>query len=494
MTILLAVTLLLMPMLGGTAYADEPAVIRIVQYGEAGARNMEFFETVLAPKVKEDLNIDLQMDFVSWGATDQIAIRCASGEKFAFMCGITAATFFSWNKAGYFATIDEQMVREVAPKYIESRMGNDSFFASKFGSDIVLLPMGATAYFNMYDNFAVRNDLLLEVGMDHSQIKTVEDFELALEKVHEAHPEMYLIKNVNHFIRQFDNWFSMDGEPVMFDEPTPYVICTVNLMDDSDKVISWLESDYFKKLCNLTHDWFQKGYLTVEHLTDQSIVETAWLNGECFSSFAGPNQVYDHEVRVNGVLLEGAETRYVKLYPENPNFISKDYDWAFAISSADQDNVVNYLRFFNWVYESEENYRLALYGVEGIDYTIKDDGSLESITTDSFLHSWMCRTLMYDPINTEKFDPAEVDQYMQMSNDALLSKKTGFSFDTTAVQTEEALLTAIIQEKVKPIVHGLYPYDETFPAVLEELKAAGLDKYVAEYQRQFSEFMAGKNK
>lgn len=53
-------------------------------------------------------------------------------------------------------------------------------------------------------------------------------------------------------------------------------------------------------------------------------------------------------------------------------------------------------------------------------------------------------------------------------------------------------LNALITEKVQPFVYGIGDFDADFPAVLEELKAAGLDTYVAEYQRQFSEFMANK--
>ena len=93
---------------------------------------------------------------------------------------------------------------------------------------------------------------------------------------------------------------------------------------------------------------------------------------------------------------------------------------------------------------------------------------------------------------SDKYDADEVQAYLDFDNNAIYSKKTGFVFDVTPVQTENALLTAIIQEKVQPIGFGLGSYDEDFPEVLEELKAAGLDKYIEEYQKQFSEFMAGK--
>lgn len=46
---------------------------------------------------------------------------------------------------------------------------------------------------------------------------------------------------------------------------------------------------------------------------------------------------------------------------------------------------------------------------------------------------------------------------------------------------------------MNPISSGFVDYEEALPAAIEKLKQAGLDKYVEEYQRQFSEFMAKKN-
>ena len=59
--------------------------------------------------------------------------------------------------------------------------------------------------------------------------------------------------------------------------------------------------------------------------------------------------------------------------------------------------------------------------------------------------------------------------------------------------TELAMLTSIYDEKLKPMMWGFLDYEENIDSVIEEMKAAGLDTYVAEYQRQFSEFYAQQN-
>ena len=95
----------------------------------------------------------------------------------------------------------------------------------------------------------------------------------------------------------------------------------------------------------------------------------------------------------------------------------------------------------------------------------------------------------YDP----SFDQETIDEYEHWDDDAVFSKMTGFSFDTTPVTTEVAMLTSIYDEKLKPMMWGLMDYEENIDSVIEEMKAAGLDTYVAEYQRQFSEFYAQQN-
>lgn len=466
----------------------ETASLRLVMYGEAGSRNTEFFKNELHDKVMEDLNIDLKVDYVPWGANDQIATMCASGEKFAFMMTNTLATFGTWAQSGYFSTFDEEMIKETAPAYLESRMGNNSFSASKYKGDIVLIPVGGNVYSSMYDNFNIRNDILNEVNWDVSDIRTYDDLVEAMKAVKEAKPDLALVKDVKHLVRGLD---SIYGDGAIFDEPSPMELVAVNLADDSDEVISWLESDYFANLCHLTQDWYDMGFITVEHVTDQSIYETAYNNGQCLTGFGGVATIYHHGVSENGVELENGDMRYLKL-DDNPYFITKDYDWAWAVSSADQDNVENYMRLFNWIYESKENYMFALYGVEGTDYKYDENGQIQKVTQDDFLYSWLFKTLAYEPISDPQYDPAEVEEYMNVDSTAIISKRTGFVFDSSAVETEAALLTAIVQEKVKPIAYGISDYDTEFPGVLEELKAAGLDKYVEEYQRQFSEFMKTK--
>lgn len=40
--------------------------------------------------------------------------------------------------------------------------------------------------------------------------------------------------------------------------------------------------------------------------------------------------------------------------------------------------------------------------------------------------------------------------------------------------------------------NGFVNFDENYPAAVEKLKAAGIDEYIAEVQRQYDEFLVSK--
>lgn len=465
---------------------EEPASIRLVQFGAAGDRNTEFFENEFHDRVLEELNIDVKVEFLAWGTEEQVGTMLASGEKFAFYCATTRQQFGTWGTKGYFATMDEAMFEEYAPAYLEARMGH-GFECAKFGNDIVLIPVSATSRSGHLDNISIRNDLLNEVGWDVSDIETYDDYIAAIKAVQEKYPDMKAFRGANHMAKVLNSVIAPDG--AVFQNNLMSPICVVDYGDpDSDEVISWLESDYFANLTKIMEDWYAMGFIDTDVIIDYTVYENAWTSGNCISTAGSIDNIYDHQI---STVEEEVDVQYLSLN-DRPTVLMKDYDWAWGISAAEQDNVESYLKFFNWMYESKENYMYCLYGVEGIDYTIAEDGAIEVISTDSFFPAWMHRTLYYEPLSEEIYDAEEIAEFMAIDDNAIVAKDIGFSFNSSAVEVEEAALNVIISEKVDPIAYGFGNYEKDFPAVLEELKAAGLDKYVAEYQRQFSEFMANK--
>lgn len=461
------------------AYAEEdPAELRLVMYGTAGTRNTEFWENEFHEKILEDLNIDLSVEYVPWGEGSVLTTMLASGEKFGLMTILSGSQDLA--RKGLLATFDEEMIKEVAPDYLEARMGLGFEFTTYKG-DILSIPMGAIAYSGAQDNFTVRNDILNQVGWDYTQIETYDDLMDAIAAVHAEFPDLTILASTGFLSKALSSVYApgTNFKPEGFcviDESKP----------DSDEVINWYESEYFEKLCKMMQEWHELGYIDMEYLTDVSFHKTEWDNDKALLNFGAPKHIYLHSDATDP---EGMDRQYLSIN-DTPCVMTRNYDWGFSASIADQDNTENWMRLFNWIYESEENYRFALYGVEGKDYEVGEDGKIERLTEDQFIYTWQCSTLLYEDLSM--YDPEEVEAYLNFDSNSVVSKAAGFSFDSTPVQAQEAALSAIIGEKIVKIGTGLGDFDAEFPAILEELKANGLDEYVAEYQRQFSEFMASK--
>lgn len=461
----------------------DPVSLRIVMYGDAGSRNMEVFQNEIHDKALEDINVDLKVELVPWtGGSDQIITMAAAGEGFAFMSTVTEGQAIT--SKGLNAVFEEEMFDELAPNYKKARMGR-GFDCARYKGDIITIPCGAYPSSAINDNFSIRNDILNKVDWDVSKIKSYDDLMAAIAAVHAEYPNMTIMRGVDNLFRALISVAATDGA---FIKDYPTSICVVDeSKPDSDEVVSLMESDYFKNYCKIAKEWFELGYLTAENLTDPSAEAAAWQSGNCLMAFGGAGSLYDH----SHSNVPEADVHYLKI-DTLPNLLMADSNSAWMFTKPEQDKLRDWIRFFDWMYASKDNYMLCLYGVEGQDWQYQEDGSVETLTQDAFFYPWMHQTLYYDEISAERFEQEEIDAFIHFDDEAVYSKKIGFAFDETPVAAESARLKAIIDEKVKPIAWGVGDYDKDFPAVLEELKEAGLDRYVEEYQKQFSDFMSTK--
>ncbi len=134
----------------------------------------------------------------------------------------------------------------------------------------------------------------------------------------------------------------------------------------------------------------------------------------------------------------------------------------------------------------------CLYGEEGKDWAYDENGRLtlisETARGDGFFYEWMFRNSHY-----QKFGPDVSDEYIATyetwDNEAIPSAMLGFAFDNTGF---EAIETACLEafKQVDPILYGFVDFDTEYPKALEAMKAAGIDEYVAEVNRQLEAFLA----
>ncbi len=454
--------------------------LRLIFYGDMSSRREEFFKNEFHDAVLKDLNIDLTVEFLPWGSDTSVSTMLASGESFAIEYIVAN---YDWHTKGYLAEIDESLLEEHLPALIKARGENNGFECTKYNGKIYAVPFGNKPYAGSMQYFDIRGDILDELGYKPSDINTLEKLEILMAECKEKYPQMRIVTNPDFL--PYALWSYCGEGTRSLNEGNDFVY--VNEEEDGDTVYSYFESEGFKNLCEITARWAQLGYLDKDLITNPSQGEADWNTANCLSRNGMPGSLISTSLKTAN---PKAYETMVKIGSQ-VNIKNKDYDWGIAISASDKENVPRWLDLFNWMYLDQEHFNFCVYGVEGKDYEVTEDGSVNKLVSDSFIDSWFMEAIPYN-VYDSSFPQETIDEYEHFDDDAVFSKLTGFSFDTTPVATEVAMLTSIYDEKLKPMSLGFLDYDENIDSVVAELKAAGLDTYIAEYQRQFSEFYAQK--
>ena len=467
---------------GEALQSGEPVELRMIMYGDMTTRRDEFFKNEFHDAVLEQLNIDLTIEMLPWGSdTTTVSTMLASGEDFAVYCILAN---YDWAGKGYLAKFPMDSIEKLMPEYLAMRGDND-FSCVLHEGEVYTIPFGSIPRSgNMY-GYEVRNDILKEVGYEASEITTYEELTAAFDAVKAAYPNLRTCASTPQMIAPAvcgsDNEYFTNIGAVLIDDIS--VIAAINELEEGDTVYSFVETEYFKDLCNLSAEWLEKGYTNEDLLTNPTQPLADWYAGQCLSVYGTPGALVDTSLTA---VAPESELDLVTI-GENPRIKSTNYDWGFAVSAAGQEKVEDWMRLFNWMYASQENYDFCIYGVEGKDYQVNEDGSYTKLVTDNFFEEWFMSAICY-----KKFDPSipaeQVERYKHLDDNCQMSKKTGFVFDSSPVSAEMAALTAAYTEYVKPIVLGFKNYDENIDEAVQKLKDAGLDAYIAEIQRQFTEF------
>ncbi|MDR1061460.1 MAG: extracellular solute-binding protein [Clostridiales bacterium] len=152
------------------------------------------------------------------------------------------------------------------------------------------------------------------------------------------------------------------------------------------------------------------------------------------------------------------------------------------------------LKFLTWLYHSQENHDLFHYGIEGVHYTApapqrieiaRDEGGNPLFENATWMSGYL-PFIRYDMSLPDK----GVEWWEYKSDNAVVSPLAGFVFDSAPVASELTALQTEIISSIYPLAYGLVAYEDGYEQAISRMKAAGLDRYVEEFRRQFDEYKA----
>lgn len=328
--------------------------------------------------------------------------------------------------------------------------------------------------------YTIRKDLVEKHGIDLSAIKTLDDVGNTLKLLQEKEPNMTPISTGGG--QSFRDVYT-------FYDPLGDSMGVLPNYDNGLKVVNLFEMPEYQDYIKRIRDWYQAGYILKDVATNKVSLVELIRSGKVASFIAMQKPGFDvQETKNTGVELVSVEL--LPPYSTTSNITAAT--WGIPVHSKLSEKA---MKFLNLMYEDEQIVNLLSWGVEGTHF-VKVDGSENLIKypegKDAASVGFNSLQWMFgDQFKTyilENNDPDIWKKTKEFNDSATPSKALGFIFDGTNVKTEYAAVSNVVTQYKLPLETGSVDPEKMLPDFIEKLKAAGIDKIIAEKQKQLDEW------
>ncbi|ANA82551.1 DUF3502 domain-containing protein [Paenibacillus glucanolyticus] len=458
---------------GGAAALE---TVTILYPGDRSDRMSEFLDNEFAEKMAADLGLKVEVVFVPWAQYwEQKDIMLAANEPIdLYWDGLPdLSTIVNKKQAMVLDDLIQEHGQDMLKVLPKEQLQGATIDGKIYGIPSAYAPSSA-----MYQLVAVRQDILEAVGM--TDLKTADDLKEFATRAAKDFPDMkgpadIIFKPLTrYFAEEQYNWIAVE-DLVVFGE-------------DSKKAYSYYETEAFQEVAKFNRGMYDAGLytedLTIKYNERDSRMQTGlylWVEG----SLGKEMEIVD-AIKANA---PDAEVKTYLLAAEKPRYITATGGEVLGIP-VNAPNPEGAMKFVNWLYKSQENYLFALYGVEGKDYEIVD-GRINKLTPNEFFYEWMFRNQNYQLFGPNVAQES-IDTYESWDDQAVRSASLGFRFNNEKVKLIETALKEVAGKDLAAIRSGFVNFETEYPKAIQKLKAAGIDDYVAEIQRQLDEYLAGQ--
>ena len=168
---------------------------------------------------------------------------------------------------------------------------------------------------------------------------------------------------------------------------------------------------------------------------------------------------------------------------------------VYSLANASEDPV-KAAAFYNWCYQSGEFQDLINWGVEGVDWEEKEDGTAgypEGVDASSVSYHQDFGWAYPNQFAGHPWEGNDVDvweQYEEYNAGLLRSKAYGFTYDSTPVSNELAACTSVYDQYDNDLNFGTIDTESGIQQLNDALYGAGLQTIMDEKQTQLDAWLA----
>jgi putative aldouronate transport system substrate-binding protein len=464
----------------GTTASGEEVTLNILFPGDP-PKDLDAVNAAIAKKLKADgLNMKLNYTFVPWETyTNKQSLVVAAGENYDLTW--THISNLSQGVSKNVLMPLDDLLKSSGPGLLKD-ISDFVWKAVKVGGKTYAIPR-VVPVAQSNDTFQIRGDLRKKYGLP--EIKSSADFEKYLDAVKTNDPTITpLAGGAGGLAREIAPSYFANG-----DFTGSFFYIDVN--ETPLKVKNLYASKAYEQYVNKTREWYKKGYLP----SDPNMFKD--INGDFAkgrmaampSNILRPTEVID-ALKTN---LPNAELEYIQFVSDKPKYIYTSADNLLSVLATSK-HPKEAVAFVNWLHTSQENYDLFSLGVNDVNYKANgNSASYEGISPDKqyFPISWAWTDLRYNKFS-KYITPAQLDVIKTWDKGAVQTPLIGFSINTEPVKAELAKVSAIASEYSTqgPLMNGVVDFASVKDKFLSRLNDAGIDKVLAEYQKQLDAFLA----
>ena len=424
----------------------------------------------------EKINATLDIVPIEWGAwNDRMNLMIASREKADIVFTAQWNGYAAHAGKGAFLELDDllkthgQGILELLdPIFLEGAKINGKNYAVPTNKEM------AAAGGVVYDK-----KLAEELGLDMSSVKTLHDLTPILEKVKQARPDITPVWTNgglfnSHYFANYD---------FLGDATIPGAI----LKDKDDTTVRPVEEmDRYREYLAIAREWYQKGFINKDATTTQESSIDVWKARSTFLTIESLKPGKAEEIA--STAGRSGELDQIIMTPKTVS-TSETAGAMLAISST-SDDPERAMMFINLLHTDKELNNLLNFGIEGIHYTRNGEIITPTERTPDYSpgSAWMFGNQFLNYI-WDSEDPEKWRKFREFNQNAHISPGLGFIFDSDPVKSEVGALANVIEQYQRALETGAVDPEKVLPEYLSALRAAGLDKVIAEKQRQFDAFL-----
>ncbi len=500
-----------------TAEKLEPATLTWYTVGNAGQPDEAAVYASFNNSLKRIMNTECILKVFDWSEYDQqIKTKISSAEEFDICFTSDWTNNYRQNALnGSFMDVSDLLPEYASKKY--ASIPKWVWDNLKVNGKIY----GVINGFNSWqDMFWFRKDLVEQYDFDYSNVKKLADIEPFLESVKKGSGDVCEVP-----FQMSGIWSSTQN--IMYSEANLEQITgaampgVIKRGDDSLTLLNQYELPEYVEILKTLNKWFKKGYINADAETYMFTRNSDMIDANfdpVFYPSADSRIDVPKEIDKTKISAVGYDTTF---YEGKGTDIRLDFGMSVATTALGNQYVTSdrIFRSINAISSTSKNPERAMMLLELMNSN--DDVfrkvSLGILRTHYFDRGHMIIQLMpdskYAPGNEWVFGDMDVVGYTRVKKPldtvtdvwyalgevrvkartgATPSNALGFCINNDPVQTEYSQIRAVKDEYAPKLLTGSVDPETALPEFIAKLKAAGLEKYFAEIQKQLNDWKASK--